>query len=165
MKRIMVLVVAGVSLLVVPTAAAQQLSPLCFLTGGGTVNGDSFGGQAGSFRDGSIDGTWSHVTSDGNQFQGDIDALSCQKNGGDPEPPAVDFSIANVSGTGTWNGEPGYTFGASLQDHGEPGAREPGTGDSYHVVVSDADGGFVYAAGGVLDDGNIQIIPTNPGRP
>jgi hypothetical protein len=161
MKRIAVLAAMAASLLVVPAAVAEPLSPGCFLTGGGTVDGESFGGQAGSFQDGSIDGTWTHVTSDGHLITTDVDTLDCQKNGGEPAPPAVDFSIARVTGTSTWDGEPGYIVAVQVQDYGEPGTG----GDMYRIVLADEGGNVLYTSAGILDGGNIQIVSTNGGRP
>ena len=58
------------------------------------------------------------------------------------------------SGSGTWNGRPGYTFDASATDRGEPGRGR----DTFSLVVKDPRGNVVGRVTGVLDGGNIQAI-------
>ena len=57
-------------------------------------------------------GTWQSATpSDG--FIGAPDWLECRVNGA---------TVADFTGTGSWNGAPGYTFRVHVQDRGAPGA-------------------------------------------
>jgi probable HAF family extracellular repeat protein len=64
--------------------------------------------------------------------------------------PTVD-SVAFV-GTGTWNGQPGYTFEATAIDAGEPG---PGK-DSFAITITSPSGDVVARVSGLLSGGNIQ---------
>ena len=57
------------------------------------------------------------------------------------------------SGTGNWNGLPGYTFEASATDNGEPGRNR----DLFSLVVKDARGAIVANVSGDLDGGNVQF--------
>lgn len=147
------------------SASALVPSPRCFITAGGTVDGDRFGGHAASYRRRTVeggqqvDGRWTHTTADGRRLRGDIDGLFCRRNGGDPERPAVDFSVADFHGRGTFDGEP-VVFGARVQDHGEPGDD-----DRYHIAIEGLDGTVIYMSGGILDSGNVQIHPVNFGHP
>ncbi len=64
--------------------------------------------------------------------------------------PAVD--TVRLSGTGRWNGRPGYRFEATATDRGEPGRRR----DTFALVIRDARGNVVANVSGLLDAGNIQ---------
>jgi len=150
--------------MLIPRAGqAQEFSPRCFLTGSGAVEADggteTFAGNASSRKDHTIKGAWTHTTADGRTLQGQVDLLLCRRDGGDPGHPAVDFSIADFSGTGTFAGEP-VTFGGRAQDRGEPG-----NDDAYHFVIEDMAGDFIHATRGILAAGNIQIHPPNNGHP
>jgi hypothetical protein len=147
--------------LTVPIVAQGQFTgALCFVTGGGTIDGDSFGGTAKVFRDGTADGSWTHNTLDGRTLQGDVDILGCTRNGGDPEHPDVPFSIAHFSGTGRFDGQD-VTFSVQVEDDGEPGAGR----DTYAITIVGPGGNLAYNVGGIIDTGNVQIIPANPGHP
>lgn len=67
---------------------------------------------------------------------------------------AVDPSgtTATFKGTATVNGESGYTFKVIVEDNGEPG-----TSDSFLIVVKDSTDTTIYAKSGTLSGGNIQI--------
>ena len=143
-----------------PVAAAKAASPQCFVTGGGYVGEDSFGMTAKSMRDGMTEGEWHHRIADGHVFDGDVDAPACRRDCGDPEQPAVEFSIPDFGGTMTMDGQPGYTFIVRAQDHGEGN----GPDDIYQIVVEDADGNVAYTTAGFVD-GNVQIHATNGGHP
>jgi len=65
-------------------------------------------------------------------------------------PPSVDS--VKFTGTGKWNGKPGYTFVVAATDKGEPGRRR----DTFTLVVKDATGKVVAAVDDVIDGGNIQ---------
>jgi probable HAF family extracellular repeat protein len=62
-------------------------------------------------------------------------------------PHAVRFS-----GTGTWNGQGGYTFEASAAD--QPGRH----GDAFSLLVKDSGGNIVANVEGALDRGNIEFV-------
>ncbi len=141
-------------------SALEGSSPRCFITGGGTVDRDNFGGHAASYRNRpAIEGEWTHRTADGRTLHGDVDDLLCERNGGEPAPPAVLFSVARFGGTGTFDGQ-AVLWSATAQDHGEPGDD-----DRYTILITDLDGAVIYTIGGILDSGNFQIHPTNPGHP
>ncbi|MEW6603212.1 MAG: post-COAP-1 domain-containing protein [Thermoproteota archaeon] len=59
---------------------------------------------------------------------------------------------ATFKGTATVNGESGYTFKVIVEDNGEPG-----TDDSFLIVIKDSTDTTIYMRGGNLDKGNIQI--------
>jgi hypothetical protein len=161
MKRTIALSIALLCVLAGAGAAKalDEVSPRCFVSGGGRVLADSLGGSISSRSDGSIEGVWHHRTASGDELVGRPDELLCRRNGGHAPPPEVEFSIADWRGPATLDGED-VTFTVNAQDHGEPNAS-----DTYRIVVSDEDDNIVYAVGGILDSGNFQIHPTNPGHP
>lgn len=67
---------------------------------------------------------------------------------------AIDLSgtTATFKGTAEVNGVSGYTFKAIVKDNGEPG-----TNDSFLLVVKDPSNATIYMRGGTLSGGNIQI--------
>lgn len=67
---------------------------------------------------------------------------------------AVDPSgtTATFKGTAKVNGESGYTFKVVVEDNGEPG-----TNDSFLIVIKDSTDTTVYLKGATLSGGNIQI--------
>jgi predicted extracellular nuclease len=58
------------------------------------------------------------------------------------------------SGSGWWNGQPGYTFLAESSDNGEPG---PGL-DTFAVTVRNRQGALVLQTGGLLTAGNVDKL-------
>ena len=64
--------------------------------------------------------------------------------------PSVQFS-----GTGWWNGSPGYTFVAESADNGKPGVGL----DTFSVTVRDPQAVVVLEASGVLSGGNVENLP------
>ncbi len=64
--------------------------------------------------------------------------------------PAVDSAV--FSGTGRWNGTPGYTFEARASDEGEPGRWR----DTFAITIRDRRGTVVATGSGTLREGNIQ---------
>ena len=66
--------------------------------------------------------------------------------------PSPTVDSVTFTGTGLWNGKPGYTFEAQGADRGEPGRGR----DTFSMVVRDAKGAIVVNAGGTLSAGNIQ---------
>jgi hypothetical protein len=66
--------------------------------------------------------------------------------------PAAD-TVA-FSGTGKWNGKPGYTFQATASDRGEPGRGR----DTFSLLVRDAAGNVVVNVADTLDGGNVQSM-------
>ena len=69
---------------------------------------------------------------------------------------SVVFSGAAVqfSGTGWWNGRPGYTFVAESADNGEPGRGL----DTFAVTVRSPEGAIVLQVNGVLNAGNVEAL-------
>jgi hypothetical protein len=63
-------------------------------------------------------------------------------------------AAVQLSGSGWWNGRPGYAFVAEAADLGHPGQ---GT-DEFSVIVRDRDGREVLHAGGVLHAGNVKKV-------
>lgn len=61
-------------------------------------------------------------------------------------------TTATFKGTATVNGVSGYTFKVTVVDHGEPG-----TSDSFLIVIKDPTSTTIYSKGAVLTGGNIQI--------
>ena len=68
----------------------------------------------------------------------------------------VAFASSNSSvkftGTGTWNGQPGFTFEAQATDNGNPGRGR----DQFALTIRNASGATVETAKGTLEGGNIQ---------
>jgi hypothetical protein len=101
----------------------------CALSGSGVLPpGDSF---VGSVHDegGTPTGSWSHTTSTLDVLEGIPTTLLCRVNGS---------TVANVGGTATWNGEPGYTFQLQVQDRGvaSPPERVLGAVETQTLVAS-----------------------------
>ncbi|AIF84113.1 Mg-chelatase subunit ChlD [Candidatus Nitrososphaera evergladensis SR1] len=61
-------------------------------------------------------------------------------------------TTATFKGTAEVNGVSGYTFKAIVKDNGEPG-----TNDSFLIVIKDLSNTTIYMRGGTLSGGNIQI--------
>ena len=78
---------------------------------------------------------------EGNHLVGEVEAMTCIFNG---------VRTAAIEGSGTWNGEAGYTFEAAIVDSG--------TGDSYDITVIAPDGTVVYTAGGNPDSGEAEAV-------
>lgn len=70
--------------------------------------------------------------------------------GRSPTAPAADG--AAFTGTGAWNGAPGYRFEARAVDAGEPGRGR----DRFAITIRDPDGVVVATADAVIEQGNIQ---------
>ena len=86
-------------------------------------------------------GTDCTTTTERDVFVGDVATMNCTLNLTD---------IGHVEGTGTWNGAPGYTFEADVQD-------STVTGDSYAITIWDSMGTIVYSTSAVPDSGDIVI--------
>ncbi len=67
--------------------------------------------------------------------------------GGEPQGDTV-----HVQGTGTWNGEAGYTFEMFTSDRGEPGRNR----DRFSLVIKNASGQTVASVNATLGAGNVQ---------
>jgi hypothetical protein len=63
-------------------------------------------------------------------------------------------SVAELNGTGRWNGQAGYTFEVRAADLGEPGKGV----DTFNVVIRDGNGAVVLSSEGLLTSGNIQAL-------
>ncbi|MCL2451031.1 MAG: hypothetical protein FWD17_18965, partial [Polyangiaceae bacterium] len=153
----------------------------CWVTGGGfIVDGDghdSFGGNAKSMKDGSIQGEWEHVDhGTGDKLHGQPSYLVCRHidEPGPGQPGGKKGFTDNQAyyggparwfdGTG-WND--GYWFDVVVVDHGENKGAPP---DSYQITVrlmssGNASGTIVYQTGGDQSGGNIQLHPPNNGHP
>ena len=81
----------------------------------------------------------------GARFLGSVDSLT----GNGPN--------ATVKGTGTFNGELGYSFEATLLEKGFPGGLK---GDRIGVEIRDSGGAVVYTTGGTtaISGGNVQVL-------
>jgi hypothetical protein len=64
---------------------------------------------------------------------------------------------ATMSGTGTFNGEPGYSFTVELVEKGEPGGFK---GDRIGVEIQAPGGAVVYTTGGTtaISGGNVRVL-------
>jgi hypothetical protein len=83
----------------------------CAVTGTGVMpSGESIAGSIHDDGSGSPTGTWNSSTSDA--LAGTPDWLECRVNGS---------TVADFTGTGTWNGAPGYQFRVHVQDRGTSG--------------------------------------------
>jgi probable HAF family extracellular repeat protein len=72
--------------------------------------------------------------------------------------PSSGMDTVEFSGTGSWKGQPGYTFEARSSDAGEPGRGR----DSFAVTIKDPQGTTVASASGLLARGNIQSARARP---
>jgi hypothetical protein len=70
--------------------------------------------------------------------------------------PVVD--TVRFSGSGRWNGRPGYSFEVVATDHGEPGRGR----DTLALIVKDSSDNVVATISGSLDGGNIQSTRLRP---
>ncbi|UJR83382.1 hypothetical protein [Sandaracinus amylolyticus] len=145
--------------------AAPPRDVACWITGGGQIEpgdgalvGGAFGGQAKAFERGGFEGAWTHVTFDGDCFDGrTVSEVVCLVGPGE-EP-----SIAVFHGTGTWNGHDGFAYQVTILDRGEHD-------DEHELVVCESDdddcgdGGdvVVYEVGDTLARGNLQIHSPRP---
>ena len=142
-----------------PGSQALEFTPRCFIDGGGTIDGDSFGGHAASYRkDSEVRGHWTHRTSDGRTLEGRVDELICRVER-DPGHPSGEFSQMAFQGSGTFAGQ-AIRFHVNADDYGEPGDE-----DLYQIVISGPGSEIVYEIGRQLDGGNLQIHPANGGHP
>jgi hypothetical protein len=148
-----------------PGAAATTVTPMAQVAFAGSVDQDADGLPARFVGHvtamigyspgiwGRVTGSFTHVTDQGDVFDGIVQSLSLNSEGfeaGQGSP----FDLAITEGTGRWNGRPGYIFRLDLRDHGEPGAGV----DNYHLIVIDPSGtDLVYEADATLVSGNIQI--------
>lgn len=125
----------------------------CSVTGDGQLNdGDSLNGSAITKKNGAINGSWSHTTSDGNQLSGDVKWVDCLKS---PLSKKAFASLAQFGGTASWNGVAGYRFRVNVEDSGTQN-----TPDHYRILIDDVRSGtgeFVYRTDGMVENGNIQI--------
>jgi hypothetical protein len=75
-----------------------------------------------------VGGTWTNSDATGS-FVGTAQALTCRIDGA---------TLADVNGSGTYDGNPGYTFALHVQDRGVPGVptRSPGTPTSETLTAT-----------------------------
>jgi hypothetical protein len=155
----------------------------CWITGGGRILNedgtyDSYGGNAMTMKDGSVRGEWNHVDHNGggdtlNHFKGDVTTITCSKESDQgPRVPKAIPNYAIFGGTGTYNGEEGYTFVVDWVDSWEGGR----SWDRYQLTITAPNGEVIVENGigntnckpqsfgaefGCTMDGNLQIHPPN----
>ncbi len=76
------------------------------------------------------------------RFEGEVEAVTCFINGS---------RVGTAEGSGTWNGDPGYTFELGVVDSGV-------TNDEYTFTVYDSTGGVVYSVNGFPDTGDLTVV-------
>ncbi len=198
MKKILGISLIVLTMLIVP-AVARAIVPGegggCWLSGIGTigcpgeVQHDSFGGNAMTKKDGSVKGSWTHISIASEViFSGEVHYLVCKDFPSLPGPdvPVASPNYANFGGTGKLNGQDGYFFDVKVFDHAEPGIYR----DRYSIDIYDENKALVYHADGHITDichgcldpsvpedlawvsdmgcisgGNFQIQPPNAGHP
>jgi len=84
---------------------------------------------------------------------GDVTFSNANGLAAGPSKRAAGDSVS-FSGTGWWNGKPGYRFEIHACDRGEPGRGH----DTFSLTVVAPDGTMVTTATGVLRDGNIKAM-------
>ena len=152
------IVAIAIGLILAPAAVGVTGSPnSCSVKGGGRLAaGDTFGGRATETGEGEdASGHWTHHAPDGSQLQGDVDSASCRADGGGPpEPPNdTEANLADLTGTGTWNGEPAL-WRVHVEDRGEPTEN-----DFYSIAIfAEDETTLLYSADGFLVGGNIQLL-------
>jgi hypothetical protein len=136
----------------------------CVLSGDGVIStGDSFSVDA-KVTQGAFTGNFRLVAPNGDIFEGSVTSMHCRRDGGGgPGAPNTFPNIADFEGFGTFNGAPGFEFAATAHDHGEGNLKQRLADDlAFQVADSTA---VVYSEAGLVTEGNIQIIPTNPAHP
>jgi hypothetical protein len=144
----------------------------CKVSASGTLStGDTFSGNADPVDvkqlDGPATGTWTLVTPLGDQFVGTVTFLSCRRDGGGgPAKPGTTSNIAELEGTGTWNGTAGYEFVLTVHDHGRWTCGERDVlQDDFAMTIANATV-VAYTGGGLVSDGDIQLLaPTGTPSP
>ena len=68
----------------------------------------------------------------------------------------VSGKTATWTGTGNWNGTPGYTFTVSVVDNGQGGGKNK-TRDSITITIRNASDVVVFTTSGALKGGNIVV--------
>ncbi len=197
MKKITAICLTVLAMFIVPSLTAALAPELggCWVSGIGTVGcggeGEfaSFGGNAMTMKDGSVRGSWTHISIGSEvMFHGEVSYIVCETFPSLPGPnvPKAYPNYANFGGTGKFNGEGGYSFDVKVFDHGEPGIYR----DRYSIAIYDPDMLLVYDADGqitkdchvceynsvptglewvlelgCISGGNFQIHPVNAGHP
>src|SRR5262249_41091230 len=144
-------IVTGVADVVISSAHADIVchgKPACsggdFVTGGGWITGTPSGAKgtfavAGGIKNGAF---WGHLSYDDHGSGGPK-----VKGTGVTAYPVVDATTRHIEGTCEINGAGGFTYGADVADHGEPGRS-----DTFRLHLSNG-----YTASGTLSGGNIQL--------
>jgi len=120
------------------------------VTGGGWIaigtGRTSFGFNAIPIAGGGFKGQFQLRSNNGkNRFHGNVvSSLSASGN------------TATWSGTGSWNGQSGYTYTVSVVDNGSSGSKK---GDTITITITSPSNLVVYTTGGsqVLKGGNITV--------
>ena len=121
---------------------------------------DGFGGQIHNVNGGggAAIGEWTHRTAAGDVFVGTASTLSCVLSGGLAPGAGSPANLVDFSGTGTWNGNPGYNFIVHAEDR-DGGGSDIGF-DYYVIDIFDSGWTSVYSGGGVTTGGNFETIDT-----
>jgi len=75
------------------------------------------------------------------RFEGNAETVLCFINGS---------RVGTIQGSGSWNGDAGYTFEVGVVDGGP-------TNDEYTFTVYDSSGGTVYTVNGFPDSGDLTV--------
>lgn len=86
---------------------------------------------------------WHHAHGRRDHFVGHADGLRCRLNGS---------KVADVEGTGHWNGEGDHVFRLRMEELEDPSV------DFYRLTVIDPDGALVYTVSGDVVAGRIKVI-------
>jgi hypothetical protein len=150
------------------TAGAGVKDGNCKLTGDGAhATGDALKlSIIGSLYDAT--GTGTLTTSTGDVYELTVVFINCRRDGGGgPGAPysgdsSTGPNIAEIEGSATKNGVPGYEWAATIHDHGEgyPGQPRPMIQDDWALTVAHPDGiDYIidYQEGGLIASGNFQV--------
>lgn len=129
---------------------ALVVTSACRVSGAGTLaTGESMSGDIHDDA-GTAVGSWTHTLGT-ETFVGSPDVLTCRINGS---------TIADVMGTGSYEGVPGYSFTLHVQDRGDPSSptRLPGPPETRTITASRTyspsrwtDGTVDFADGALLE--------------
>ena len=126
---------------------------------------DGFGGQLHNVNGagGTAIGDWTHRTAAGDVFFGTAATLTCVLSGGLAPGEGSPANLADFSGTGIWNGTPGYNFIVHAEDR-DGGGSDVGL-DFYAIDIFDSRWTPVYSGSGVTTGGNFETIDTTIAPP
>ncbi|CAN5354145.1 hypothetical protein BH20ACT22_BH20ACT22_15190 [soil metagenome] len=103
----------------------------------------------------SLEINWLGGDTENNFHLTDLTFAACRDaDGYEEEMPEAGFDTMRGAGTGSLNGDDGYTIKFFITDQGEPG-----TADRLRFAIYDSSGDRVFRAAGVLVFGNHQALP------